>query len=436
MSAVEGRGTQVDNPRETMYKQRIRDMEEHISNLERLIRMMAVVNSTLDLPQLLDIIAELAAQLTHTASASVLLIDERSKELRFVAVTGQHSDNLKPVVVPMDRSIAGTVVQENRPLLIRDVRADPRWYQDADQASGFDTHSIIAVPLQLRGEVIGVVEAVNKQDGSDMAWDDVEILSTLATQAAIAVNNARLLTQLQAAYDELNQLDRLKSEFIAVAAHELRTPLSLILGYSAFLQANSSGLARGHAEVVLQGAMRLRSLIDDMVNLREVDSGEATLRLELVPMQELVERSVEEMRHIAEAKQQNIRLSMPHQPILINVDREKIALALVNLLSNAVKFTPSGKEIGVRVGQAQQEAWATIWDQGIGIAQEQQERVFERFYQVESSLTRQYGGMGLGLSIVKEMVDLHHGTVSVESQAGRGSAFTIRIPVQQMAPRN
>jgi signal transduction histidine kinase len=173
-----------------------------------------------------------------------------------------------------------------------------------------------------------------------------------------------------------------------------------------------------------------------MVNLREVDSGEATLRLERMSVQELVEQSVDEIRHIAEAKQQSIRLSMPHQPILIEVDREKVILALVNLLSNAVKFTPSGKEIGVRVGQTQQEVWATIWDEGIGISPEQQEHVFERFYQVESSLTRQYGGMGLGLSIVKEMVDLHHGTVSVESQAGKGSAFTIRIPIRQAMPQS
>jgi len=423
----------VDNPREAMYRQRIQDMEAHISNLERLLRMMEVVNSTLDLPQLLDIIAEVAAQLTYTASASVLLIDEETKELRFVAVTGQHSASLKPVVVPMDGSIAGTVARENRPLLIRDVRADPRWYQHADRASGFETQSIIAVPLQLHGEVIGVVEAVNKQDGTEMSWDDVEILSTLATQAAVAVNNARLLSQLQAAYDELNELVRMKSEFIAVAAHELRTPLSLILGYSAFLRANASGLAREQADVVLQSAMRLRSLIDDMANLREVDAGEAVLRLEAVPMQELVELSVEEMRHVAEAKQQRIHLSMPDSPVLVEADRDKITLALVNLLSNAVKFTPSGRRVGVRVGSARGEAWATVWDTGIGISQDQQARVFDRFYQAECSLTRQYGGMGLGLSIVKEMVDLHHGSVSLESQPGKGSAFTIRIPVYQTA---
>jgi len=104
-----GQETEVDNPREAMYRQRIQDMEAHISNLERLLRMMEVVNSTLDLPQLLDIIAEVAAQLTYTASASVLLIDEETKELRFVAVTGQHSAGLKPVVVPMDGSIIENV---------------------------------------------------------------------------------------------------------------------------------------------------------------------------------------------------------------------------------------------------------------------------------------------------------------------------------------
>ncbi len=417
--------------REAMYRQRIQDMQAHISNLERLLRMMEVVNSTLDLSQLLDIIAELAAQLTHTASASVLLIDDETGELRFVAVTGQHSANLKPVVVPLDRSIAGTVARENRPLLIRDVRTDPRWYQPADRASGFETRSIIAVPLQLHGKVIGVVEAVNKQNGTEMSWDDVEILSTLATQAAVAVNNARLLAQLQAAYDELNELDRMKSEFIAVAAHELRTPLSLILGYSAFLRANASGLTREQADVVLQSAMRLRSLIDDMANLREVDAGEAVLRLETVPLQELVGASVEEIRHVAEAKQQSIHLSLPDLPVFVEVDREKMALALINLLSNAVKFTPSGQRIGVRVGSRQAEAWATVWDTGSGISPDQQVRVFDRFYQAECSLTRQYGGMGLGLSIVKEMVDLHHGSVSVESQPGKGSAFTICIPIHQ-----
>jgi signal transduction histidine kinase len=421
----------VDERREAMYRQRIQDMQAHISNLERLLRMMEVVNSTLDLAQLLDIIAELAAQLTYTASASVLLIDDQTGELRFVAVTGQHSATLKPVIVPMDQSIAGTVARENRPLLIRDVKADPRWYRPADQASGFETRSIIAVPLQLHGQVIGVVEAVNKQDGTEMSWDDVEILSTLATQAAVAVNNARLLAQLQAAYDELNELDRMKSEFIAVAAHELRTPLSLILGYSAFLRANASGLTREQADVVLQSAMRLRSLIDDMANLREVDAGEAVLRLETVPLQELVGASIEEMRHIAQAKQQSIHLSLPDLPILVEVDREKIVLALSNLLSNAIKFTPAGQRIGVRAGSRHGKAWATVWDTGRGISAEQQPRVFDRFYQAECSLTRQYGGMGLGLSIVREMVQLHHGSVSVESQPGEGSAFTICIPICQ-----
>jgi signal transduction histidine kinase len=287
--------------------------------------------------------------------------------------------------------------------------------------------------MQLRDEVIGVVEALNKRGSTGMSQQDVEILSTLANQAAIAVNNARLLAKLQVAYDELNELDRRKSEFIAIAAHELRTPLSLILGYASFLKEDVSGTTREQIEVVLHSAMRLRSLIDDMVNLREVDSGEAVLHVERFPLQELVQSSVKEIEYIAEAKEQAIQLSIPEGSLLIEADRTKMMLVMVNLLSNAVKFTASGKRIGVQAGVLDQSAWVTVWDTGIGIPSDQLERIFDRFYQVESSLLRRYEGMGLGLSIVKEMVALHGGSVRVESRLGEGSAFTVTIPRQQSA---
>jgi signal transduction histidine kinase len=422
----------VDVPRESMYKERIREMEHHISVLERVIKLMQLVNSTLDLSPLLDTIVEVAMQLTDTSSASVMLIDEQTGELRFVAVTGEHSADTKPVVVPMEGSIAGTVVKENKPLLIRDAPSDPRWCQNVDQASGFVTRSIIAVPLRLHGDVIGVVEALNKRNGTEMGWDDVEILSHLATQAAIAIHNARLLSRLQAAYDELNELDRRKSDFIAIAAHELRTPLSLILGYATFLREDASGTAREQMEVVLQSAMRLRSLIDDMLNLQEVDSGEATLSLEQLSIQDVVEAGVKEIQYIAEAKEQTIALSMPERAIWVEADRGKLTLVVVNLLSNAVKFTDSGKRLGVQVKTTgDHQAVMTFWDTGIGIPSDQIGRIFDRFYQVETSLLRRHEGMGLGLSIVKEMVELHHGKIRVQSHMGQGTAFTVTLPLRQ-----
>jgi signal transduction histidine kinase len=414
-----------------MYKERIKEMEARISSLERVLKLMQVINSTLEQSPLLDIIVQVATQVTDTGSASVMLVDEQTGELRFHAVAGQESAHVKPIVVPMDGSIAGTVVKENKPFLIRDAQSDPRWFQSADEISGYVTRSIIAVPMQLHGKVIGVVEAVNKRSGVEMSWDDVEILSKIATQAAIAINNARMLAELQAAYDELNELDRMKSEFISIAAHELRTPLSLILGYATFLRADASGKAKEQVEVVLQSAMRLRSLIDDMVNLREVDSGEATLVIEPCTVQELVQAGIQEIGYIVEAKEQTISLALPEQPITVEADRDKMTLVMVNLLSNAVKFTEQGGRLGIQAGVKDESAWLTVWDTGVGIPSDQMDRIFDRFYQVETSLMRRHEGIGLGLAIVKEMIELHHGQVQVESQEGKGSAFTITIPLRQ-----
>lgn len=316
-------------------------------------------------------------------------------------------------------------------MLIADAQSDPRWYDRVDEASGFTTKSIVAVPMQTHGRVIGVLEAINKVDGQPPTWEDVRVLTTLANQAAIAVENARLVSELQAAYDDLNELDQLKSNFIAIAAHELRTPLSVILGYATFLRNDSAGVAKEQADIVLQSAMRLRSLIDEMVNLREVDLGQAVLQLEVFSLQDLVTSAAKEIGTIVQAKEQRLSLSLPERPVFVEADRAKINIVLANLLSNAVKFTPQGGRVGVQIGQQGAQVWLRVWDTGIGIPDSHLDRVFDRFYQVEASLTRRHEGMGLGLSIAKEMVDLHHGQIDVRSSAGQGSAFTVLLPVSQ-----
>jgi signal transduction histidine kinase len=404
-------------------------MSHRISSLERLIKLSQVINSTLELAPLLDMIIQIAAELTDTASASVMLVDKETRELRFAAVTGQKSASVRPFTVPMEGSIAGTVAAENKPLLIRDARSDPRWYQEVDKATGFVTESIMAVPMQVRGQVIGVLEALNKRGETEMAWEDVQILTTLANQAAIAVENARLVAELHSAYNELNELDRMKTDFISIAAHELRTPLSVILGYAMFLKDDASGTMKEQLDIVLQSAMHLRSLIDDMLNLRQVDQGQATLELETFSLQDLVSAVVDEIRSISEAKGLQLTLSVPEDPLMIEADRSKLNIVLVNLLSNAIKFTDNGGRIGVRAGGGDDAAWFAVWDTGIGIAQENLHRIFDRFYQVESSLARHYEGMGLGLSIAREMVELHQGHIKVDSVPGQGSAFTVTIPL-------
>jgi signal transduction histidine kinase len=417
------------DPRHELLEQKIAGLERRIAYLERIVKVSQILNSTLSLEPLLRIIIQSATELTHTEACSIMLLDKRTGELHFAHSIGEGSEGLRDVTVPLDTSIAGWVVRKGKPLLIRDAKADPRWHSQVDKTIDFDTRSILGVPLKVKDEIIGVMELLNKIGDQGFSQDDIQIASTLAAQAAIAIENARLLDELQRAYDELAELDQLKSDFVSVASHELRTPLAVILGYASFLREEVSGEAGEQLAIVLQSAMRLRSIIDDMVNLRHVETGEAQLEREIFSMKELINEVTDEFAQFAKAKQQMLRLDLPDDPLKIDADQQKIYLVLANLLSNAVKFTPSEGRLQVSAQRKGDEIWIAVMDTGIGIPERDSTRIFNRFYQVEPSLTRRYEGMGLGLSIAKSMVDLHSGRIWVESVVGKGSRFTVVLPV-------
>ena len=416
-------------PRDEMLEQRIAGLERRIAYLERIVKVSQILNSTLSLEPLLRIIIQSATELTHTEACSIMLLDKRTGELRFAHSIGEGSEGLRHVTVPLDNSIAGWIVRKRKPLLIRDAKSDPRWHSQVDKQIDFDTRSILGVPLKVKDEVIGVLELLNKIDDHGFSQDDVQIASTLAAQAAIAIENARLLAELQHAYDDLAQLDRLKSDFVSVASHELRTPLAVILGYASFLRDEVSGEASEQLSIVLQSAMRLRAIIDDMVNLRHVETGEAQLQRDIFSMKELIVEVANEFVQLAKAKQQIVRVDLPDDALNIDADRQKVYLVLANLLSNAVKFTPPQGRVQVSAYRKGEDIYISVMDTGIGIPERDYDHIFDRFYQVEPSLTRRYEGMGLGLSIAKEMVELHEGRIWVDSIIGKGSRFTVALPV-------
>ena len=250
--------------RDELLEQRISGLERRIAYLERIVKVSQILNSTLSLEPLLRIIIQSATELTHTEACSIMLLDKRTGELHFAHSVGHGADGLRDVSVPLHNSIAGWIVRKGKPLLIRDVKNDPRWNAQIDETIDFDSRSILGVPLKVKDQIIGVMELLNKLDDRGFSQDDIQIASTLAAQAAIAIENARLLDELQRAYDELAELDRLKSDFVSLASHELRTPLSVILGYASFLSEEVTGEASEQLSVVLQSALRLRSIIDDM----------------------------------------------------------------------------------------------------------------------------------------------------------------------------
>jgi len=414
---------------EWTLEEKVEVLERRVAALERILRISQILTSTLQLEPLLRIIAQAATELTDTEASSIMLVDKNTGELRFEAANGSKREEVKRVTVPLEGSIAGWIVREGKPLLVLDVRQDPRFYSQVDETTDFETRSILGVPLQVRGKVIGVLEALNKTGHGIFTQDDMHTLSTLAAHAAIAIENARLVAEIQKAYEELSELDRLKSDFVAIASHELQTPLTVILGYASFLKEEATGVASEQVNAVLRSALRLRSLIDDMINLRHIETGVAELELEQLSLNELVAAITAEFASLAEARKQDVSIKLASQPPMVEADRQKLHLVLANLLSNAIKFTPQGGRIQVEVETRGNEVWVSVRDTGIGIPSRKQERIFDRFYQVEPSLTRRFGGMGLGLSIAKGMVELHGGRIWVESVEGMGSSFTFALPL-------
>ncbi len=406
-------------------------IESRLRKCERILDISRELTSTVALEPLLHKIVAVAAELTGSEEASILLLDTNTGELRFRAATSD-SFQLRDIPVPVDDSIAGAVLISGRPAVVSDVRTTPRHYQAVGQQVGVQVRSLLAVPLSIKERRIGVLEAVNKCGDGVFDEEDVDTLTALAAQAAVAIENARLVGALQSAYEQLGELDRLKSDFIAIASHELRTPLSHILLYAALLKEQMEDKADPHVDAVLRAAMRLRHILETMLNLRYLETGQIKMVCCDFDMRDEVYRVCADYEAIAESGGLTLLVDAPDEKVPIWADQEKVRVILENLISNAVKFTPPGGRVHVSLRRRSGEVEVAVADTGIGIGAENLERIFERFYQVEEHMTRRHGGIGLGLSIVRGLVELHGGRVSVESVLGQGSRFTVVLP----APRD
>jgi signal transduction histidine kinase len=400
--------------------------------LERLLESSRTLSSTLELGPLLQSIVEVAMELTDSEAVSILLYDAATAELRFETVPGVQGTDLQKLSVPLENSVAGWIFTHTKPMVVQDAATDPRVYRKVDRALHFQTRSLLGLPLRIRAETIGVIEAVNKRGSAHYTEDDLQVLETLAAQAAIAIENARLLARLQEANAELMRLDRMKSDFIAIASHELRTPLGLILGHATFLKEVVPPDYAEQMDVIIKGSMRLKSIVEDMSTISHKEEGQSRVRRELFSMTKLVIDAVSRFQESAVEKQIELGCDVPeNDPLMIEADREKIEVALGNLVRNAITFTDSQGQVGLKAESEGGYVKVFVVDTGIGIPAGEVDRIFDRFYQVESHLTRRHGGMGLGLSIAKAMVEMHNGQIWVESKEGTGSLFCIILPVNE-----
>lgn len=399
------------------------------SALEHLPAVIRGLQSAPDAMELLQRLTTAAINLTSSVSASVLEFDESSNSLRFVAVPWFWQELLKDFVVPLDESIAGRVFVNKRAQRIQDVTKDPRHFKTVDKITNFTTSSLLAVPIVYRENTIGVFEVVNKADGAHYTEEDVIILEILALYAAMALWNSKLEGQIKSSLQEAAQLDRLKTNFIGITSHELRTPLGLILGHATFLREIIDKQYREPMETIIRNATRLKEIIESLTDVDNYESGVARIRENTISISRIINEVVSSFQDMAASKNITLWADMQDDEFQVEADANKITVAISNLIRNAITFTNEGGQVQVKIGSVTGHVEVSVRDNGIGIPANAIPHIFDRFYQVESHLTRRHTGMGLGLSVAKSMIEMHGGRIWVESVEGQGSTFTFLLPM-------
>jgi signal transduction histidine kinase len=384
--------------------------EERLESYRRLLVISQVLTSTLDLFTLLDVIVNAARDLTRTEATSILLLDNKSGELYFEAVTGSKSEEIKRIAVPLD-SLAGWVVREGRPQIINDVTRDRRFFAKVGESTGLLTRSLIAVPLRVKDKIIGVLEAINRVDDSPFLEEDVELMTTLGAQAAVAITNARLFQQ---------------SDLISEMVHELRTPLTSIVAYSELMLRREipPAQARGFIETIYQEAMHLSSMTNGFLELSRLQSGRIRMEMVNFNLTELVREVLQLLQPQTDERGLTLSATLPERSAFVTADRERLRQVLVNLTSNAIKYNRDGGAVNLLVEPANgQHVRISVSDTGRGIPAKDLPRIFEKFFRVADS--EGYAtGTGLGLSIVRQIIEAHGSTIDVQSQVDVGTTFS------------
>lgn len=391
--------------------------ENLLSYYEYLIEISQQLNSTLDLGALLHKIISAAERLTDTEAASIMLLDPKTGDLRFEITSNLHPNETESIIIPMEGSTAGWIVQHGEPRVIEDVRKEPSHYQGVDDRLAFETRNLLGVPMRAHNKVIGVLQALNKRGGQRFNEQDIKILTTLASQAAIAIENARLFQQ---------------SDFIAEMVHELRTPL-VALKASTTLMLRPDLPEDRRIDIIhdMQSETeRLINMTSDFLNLARLESGRAQLDKTDFDMQKLIYESVNVVQQ--QARDKGIEIVIIGDDFIVNGDRGKVKQVLLNLLTNAIKYN---REHGtITVGLQPDTSYdkpfieVSIRDTGYGISNENQEHMFQKFYRVANTAGFTQG-TGLGLVISKHIVEAHKGAIWLESQEGIGSTFYFTLPI-------
>jgi signal transduction histidine kinase/DNA-binding response OmpR family regulator len=399
----------------------------------------AFAETILDFEAVLNTIVRRCAELLGDACA-IRLLSEDGQWLNPVAIyhTNPEAEQLVHAVLntkqQSNEGLHAQVVQTGRSLFIPSISLDELQAATNPKLrpllSQFSISSVLISPLRARGRVIGTLGMARERPNNPYTLEEQDLLQSLADRAALSIDNARL-------YQESQQANRVKDQFLAVLSHELRSPLNPILGWTKLLQSHQfENTATKHAlEVIERNAKLQTHLIDDLLDISRIMQGKVNLNVCPVNLAEVIEAALETVRLAAGTKEIHLQTSIPSQVEPVLGDADRLQQVVGNLLSNAVKFTDRGGQIKVRLEQSDAQAQITVRDTGKGIQPSLLPYIFNYFWQADNSPTRSFGGLGLGLAIVRHLVELHGGIVWAESEgAGQGATFTVRLPLMPVQP--
>ncbi|HEX8287747.1 MAG TPA: ATP-binding protein [Pyrinomonadaceae bacterium] len=449
--------------REKEYESELKSATEEIKNLlqgeraareesETLLRIGQIISAELDLHKIVQAVTDAATEITGAQFGAFFynVLDEKGASYMLYTLSGVPREAFSNFPMPRATAMFGPTFRGEGTIRLGNVKNDPRFGVNPPYNGMPKGHlpvtSYLAVSVISRsGEVLGGLFFGHEKENVFSERDE-RIVEGLAAQAAIAMDNATLFESIkqerfraeeaarenERLFNEAKEANRLKDEFLATISHELRTPLNAITGWSSMLLSKSLNEKDAHMaiETINRNARAQAQIIEDILDVSRIITGKLRLDIQLVDPSKIIESAVESIRPAAEAKGIRLQMLLDPQAGPVSGDPNRLQQVVWNIVSNAIKFTPKGGRVQLRLERVNSHVEISVSDTGQGISPDFLPYVFERFRQSDSTTSRRHGGLGLGLSIVRQLVEMHGGQVSVESPGeDQGATFTVTMPI-------